>query len=56
MRDNSPFVFDYAILNVIWRLVYLWIEILKISKYIAPLLNLTISVPVNYILNKSWAF
>ena len=37
-------------------LSYIWIEMMKMSKYIAPLLNLIVSVPINYILNKNWAF
>ena len=37
-------------------LSYLLIEILGISKYLAPLFILVISVPVNYLLNKNWAF
>ena len=35
---------------------YLLIEILDFSKYLAPLVILIISVPMNYILNKYWAF
>lgn len=34
----------------------LWIHVLGISKVIAPLLNLFINVPVNYIVNKKWAY
>lgn len=37
-------------------LSWLWISILGISKYIAPLINLIISVPLNFIINKFWAF
>lgn len=37
-------------------LSFLWVNMLGISKLIAPLLNLVISVPVNFILNKLWAF
>lgn len=37
-------------------LSFLWIEKLGISKYIAPLLNLVFTVPVNFLLNKLWAF
>lgn len=37
-------------------LSYLWISILGISKLIAPLINLFITVPVNFIMNKLWAF
>ena len=37
-------------------LAYLWVDVLGISKFISPLLNLIISIPVNFILNKKWAF
>lgn len=37
-------------------LSWIWIDCLGISKYIAPLLNLVVSVPINFILNKFWAF
>ena len=37
-------------------LSYLWIEVIGVSKYFAPVLNLVISVPVNYLINKKWAF
>ena len=37
-------------------LAILWVEILGISKILSPILNLIISVPVNFILNKFWAF
>ena len=37
-------------------LSYLLIEIIGISKYLAPLFILVISVPINYFLNKYWAF
>lgn len=34
----------------------LWVEILNWSKMIAPIVNLLISVPLNFVLNKFWAF
>jgi len=37
-------------------LSYVWIDILGISKYIAPLINLIISIPLNFLINKLWAF
>lgn len=37
-------------------LSWLWISVLHISKYIAPLINLVISVPLNFIINKLWTF
>jgi len=37
-------------------LLILWIQILNISKFIAPLLNLILTIPINFLLNKFWAF
>jgi putative flippase GtrA len=37
-------------------LLFFFIDVLHISKYIAPLLGLFISVPLNFVLNKRWAF
>lgn len=37
-------------------LSWVWIDIFNISKYIAPLFNLVLSVPINFLLNKYWAF
>ena len=35
---------------------YVMIDIFSISKYIVPLVNSLIGVPINFILNKFWAF
>lgn len=37
-------------------LSWLWISVIGISKYIAPLINLIVSVPLNFVINKFWAF
>ena len=37
-------------------LAYVWVDLLGISKLIAPLISLVISIPINFILNKLWAF
>ncbi|MBR5110751.1 MAG: GtrA family protein [Clostridia bacterium] len=37
-------------------LSWIWIDKLGISKFVAPLLNLIISIPLNFIINKLWAF
>ena len=37
-------------------LLILWINICGISEFIAPLINLVITVPLNFIMNKFWAF
>lgn len=37
-------------------LLYFWIDIFKIHEFIAPLINLIITIPLNFLLNKFWAF
>jgi len=37
-------------------LLVLWVEVLHWSEMIAPLINLLITIPVNFVLNKYWAF
>ncbi len=37
-------------------LLIFWVRVLHISEFIAPILNLLISVPLNFIINKYWAF
>ena len=37
-------------------LSWLWVDQLGISKYIAPIINLIVTIPLNFLLNKFWAF
>lgn len=37
-------------------LLYIWIEIFNISDKIAPIINVVITTPINYLLNKYWVF
>lgn len=37
-------------------LLVLWIDILHIPELIAPLINLIVTIPLNFIINKFWAF
>lgn len=37
-------------------LLLLWVNVLNIPELIAPILNLFISVPINFLLSKYWAF
>jgi len=37
-------------------LLFIFIELLHISDKIAPLLGLAVTVPLNFVLNKKWAF
>ena len=49
---------SYAFTGIILSnvLSYLWIDVVHISKFIAPLINSVIGVPINFVLNKFWAF
>ncbi len=37
-------------------LLVFWVRICHISEFIAPIINLLVSVPLNFIINKYWAF
>lgn len=37
-------------------LLVLWIEIFQFNEIIAPMINLIITIPLNFILNKLWAY
>ena len=46
--------FTGLILNNI--LSVLWVSVLHISKMLAPIINLVISIPINFFMNNLWAF
>lgn len=37
-------------------LLWLWVEKLGVSEAVAPVINLLITVPLNYVINKFWTF
>jgi putative flippase GtrA len=37
-------------------LLWIWVEVLNISKVIAPLINIVFNVPLNFVINKYWAY
>lgn len=37
-------------------LLWLFVDIMHINEYIAPIMNLFITIPTNFLLNKFWAF
>ena len=37
-------------------LIYLFVQVLEISEYLAPILRLIITIPINFFMNKLWAF
>jgi len=54
LKTYVSYSFTGLFLNTI--LLYLWVDLMGISEFIAPVINLLISVPVNFLLNKFWAF
>lgn len=53
LNTYVSYVFTGSFLNSILSL--LWVEVLHISKLISPIINLLVSVPLNFIMNKFWA-
>ena len=53
-KTYVSFGFTGLILNNI--LSVLWVSVLHISKMLAPIINLVISIPINFFMNKLWAF
>lgn len=51
-------VASYALTGLLLTalLLKLWVDMVGISESIAPLINLLITIPVNFLLNKYWAF
>ena len=54
VKSYISYSFTGIILNNF--LSFIWINYLGISKYVAPIINLIFSVPINFFLNKLWAF
>jgi len=54
MRTYASYAFSGFIVSNI--LLYIFIEFFGVSKYVAPIFGLVVTVPLNYILNRQWAF
>lgn len=54
MKAYMSYAFTGLFLSSI--LSVLWVQFLEIDKMIAPLINLLIKVPINFIINKFWTF
>ncbi len=54
LKTYASYSFTGLFLNSV--LIVLWVRALHISEFIAPIINLLISVPLNFLLNKFWAF
>lgn len=49
---------SYGVTGIVLNniLLYLWVDILGIHKMAAPVINLIINIPINFFMNKLWAF
>ncbi len=54
LKTYISYSFTGVFLNSV--LSWIWVNGLQISKFVAPLINLIISVPLNFLINKFWAF
>ena len=54
IKSFVAYSFTGVFLNSI--LSFLWVELMGMSKVIAPIINLVINVPINFVMNKFWAF
>ncbi|MCI5620558.1 MAG: GtrA family protein [Lachnospiraceae bacterium] len=54
IKTYISYSFTGLFLNSI--LLILWVQVCHISEFIAPIINLLISVPLNFLINKFWAF
>ena len=54
VKTFMAYAFTALLLNTI--LLYIFVDIFGLSKVFSPLLNVLINVPINYVLNKYWAF
>ena len=54
VKTYISYAFSGLFLSTVLSII--WVQLIGIDKMLAPILNLVISVPVNFILNKFWAF
>lgn len=53
-KTYISYAFTGLILSNILSII--WVELLHVNKLLAPIINLLFSVPINFLLNKFWAF
>lgn len=54
LKTYISYSFTGLFLNSI--LLILWVKVVGISEFVAPIINLLVSVPLNFVINKFWAF
>lgn len=54
LRTYAAYAFTGLVLNIV--LLHIWISIFSINEFIAPVINIIIGVPINYIITKHWVY
>ncbi len=54
IKTYISYSFTGLFLNSI--LMVLWVQVLHVSEFLGPVFNLLLSVPINFLINKFWAF
>ena len=54
MKAYASYAFTGLFLSEL--LLLLWVNVLSINEYVAPILNLIITVPLNFLIQKYWTF
>ena len=53
IKVYASYTFTFLLSTV---LLYVWVDLLHISDKIGPIINIIITTPINFIMNKIWAF
>ena len=53
IKVYASYTFTFLLSTV---LLYVWVDLLHISDKIGPIINIVITTPINFIMNKIWAF
>lgn len=54
LKTYAAYAFTGLFLNNI--MATFWIYVINVPKYISPILNLPVTIPINYLTNKFWAY
>lgn len=54
LKTYIAYSFTGLFMNTIF--LTLWINLIGISEFVAPIINIIINVPINFVINKVWAF
>ena len=53
IKVYASYTFTFLLSTV---LLYVWVDLLHVSDKIGPIINIVITTPINFIMNKNWAF